>query len=173
MKDLGKITKICARIIMVFFIAVIGLNFLIYRNNKLVSVREKREYKKIPTLTYENLTGGKFAKEFEEYLIDNFFIRDFSIDLTKSIKSVLSINTYELEDSLIFLGDSKNFFDLGDNEDNTSTDILDKINSVYKDQNAIPAEFASKTKYINYGIFLGYILDNLEREEEEKKKYFR
>lgn len=138
---------------MVFFIAVIGLNFLIYRNNKLVSIREKREYKKIPTLTYENLTGGKFAKEFEEYLIDNFFIRDFSIDLTKSIKSALSINTYELEDSLIFLGDSKNFFDLEDTEDNTSTDILDKINSVYKNQNAIPDEFASKTKYINLNLF--------------------
>ncbi len=159
MKDFGnKSKKICAMVIMAFFIAVATLNFVIYKNNNLISVREKREYTKIPTLNYQNLSSGKFAKEFEDYLIDSFFIRDFSIDITKYIKSILSINTYEIEKSLIFLGDDKNFFDTAENENITVSDNLNKTDLVYSKQETIATESEVGTKNINLNL---YAPDNL------------
>lgn len=83
-------------IISTSFIIVLLLILLInlFSENQTISKTERRKLAEFPKVNFENLLKGKVAKEFDEYVVDQFWERDFF----RKIKYFWSINIFKQKD---------------------------------------------------------------------------
>lgn len=62
---------------LIFIILIIGMFVInLAKEDTQISVSERRKLKQFPTFTFSNLTNGKFFKEFDEYVTDQFVKRE-------------------------------------------------------------------------------------------------
>ncbi len=69
-----KIRAIGTIVIVVIWVALVGFSW--FGPAKDISTAERRPLKQWPGITWENVLGGKFMKDFESYSLDQFPLRD-------------------------------------------------------------------------------------------------
>lgn len=89
-------------IVFLFFAALILLAdfFLIYKHDRLFSDNENRMLQQAPPLTMNSLTSGKFMTQEENFVTDQFFLRDTWI----SAKLFLDRMSGKAESNNVYLG---------------------------------------------------------------------
>ncbi|MBQ9939612.1 MAG: hypothetical protein IJO96_08805, partial [Oscillospiraceae bacterium] len=89
MKDFFK--KNHAVIIIIFFAAVLfSLSLLdVVTPDRTYSDTENRQLSSAPKLTFKSLVNGKYSSDYEEYINDQFILRDFWIDVKSYTESLL------------------------------------------------------------------------------------
>ena len=121
-----------------FFIITVGLGALYLTSpDRKYSESENRMLATAPTLTAENLISGKFMKDFETYLADQFPIRDNAISIKTFSDRVLG----KRQENNVYIGKNNFLFDsqLEYNEADTKakTEAIDKFLSERPDLKAM------------------------------------
>jgi hypothetical protein len=82
----------------VFFILLLvgGLAF-IFSTKQTVSEAEKRNLKSLPTFSWESVGSGKYLRDLDDYVSDNFIFRYSLTELAGQIKAIRGWNSDDIE----------------------------------------------------------------------------
>ena len=119
------------KIVVIGFVVMLFLFFTInlIKKDEQISVTERRKLAQFPKITFQTLSSGKFSKDFENYTMDQFVLRD----TFRSIKSNFSNYVLKQKDNngLFLLNNSIYKMEYPLNEANIQKSAT-KINNVYK-----------------------------------------
>ena len=128
--------KVLTIIIVLFFIGISAANIL--AKDLEFSETENRILKKVPKFSWKSLKSGKFSKDFEEYVVDQFAFRDYWV----SLKSESQVLLQRKDNKGVYLGKDGYLLQkpLPLNENAIDTNI-EAINSFVKENNLIITYF--------------------------------
>lgn len=118
-------------IVVIYILIITIFNFL--NPNRSFSEQENRELQQMPHFSIDRLKSGKFTKEFENYIADQFLMRDFWV----SVKSKIELDIGKKENNDVYYGKDGYLiqkFAEGDKEDTRKK--IDSLNMFFK---AVPA----------------------------------
>lgn len=128
---------------------------------------ERRVLAKFPEISWQSISSGEFAKDFESYTTDRFPLRDW----WRSLKAYSRFNLFlQSENNDIFVKDghiSKTDYPLNTSMLDYASSLFTKVNEKYlKDNNTYFAIVPDKNKYIadlkyDYGLLSQYMQDAL------------
>lgn len=119
-------------IVAMFVLFILSINILnIFTSDKVFSESENRMLTQAPKFSMKNLLSGKFTGKFEEYITDQFPLRDFWV----SIKSDGEKFTLKTQNNGIFFG--KDGY-LLENYKRPNEQLIENIKSINTFSNKIP-----------------------------------
>lgn len=106
---------------------------------KQFSISENRTLQQLPKFSLKHLLDGSFTKDFENYISDQFFMRDNWVHAKSSIEKAIGKN----DNNDVYLGKNGYLLQMFDGKDEELTKKIDAINS-----------FATSNKDITMNIML-------------------
>jgi hypothetical protein len=102
-----KTTRICTLVFPVLWVIVLSaIGISLALNGKVeatFSQEENRMLQGLPALTLDSMLKGEFSGQFENYLLDNFPLRNQFVSVSKDIQNLASIAS--MEDMVLAAGD--------------------------------------------------------------------
>ncbi len=132
-----RIKDILVSILFIIIIFGLSLANIIVKDTE-VSESERRKLKQFPKFTLENITSGNYIDEMENYIMDQFVLRD---DI-RSIKTFVKLNVfYQKENNNFFKMDNQIYKTEFPFNEKSVLNIANKINQIYfnflDDSNAV------------------------------------
>lgn len=130
------------KLLAVIFILFLNSFFLIgiIEKDKVFSENENRVLSKVPKLTLDNISSGRFSKKFEKYCVDQFPFRDELVKLKTKTDLILG----KKEQNGVFISSDGYLIENFSTPDNEA--IYQKLLAINK--------FTKKYKYINQNILI-------------------
>jgi hypothetical protein len=107
----AKLLALVFSVLWVAMMAAIGVSLAFNgKTDSTFSQEENRMLQGLPKLSFESMLHGDFSGQFENYLLDNFLLRDSFTRWSKDIQNMLSLAS--LEDTVLAIDDQKDALSL-------------------------------------------------------------
>lgn len=140
--------KILTIIFIITIYSCLILNIII--PDKDISTEERRKLARFPDINYQNIIDSSFSKDFDDYVLDQFILRD----KLRMLKSIFELNIYhKLDTNNIYILDNRIYNQEYILNTNSVINFTNKINNLYdkylKNMNVYYTIIPDKNYYLN------------------------